>query len=103
MTIWLVMLAAGIITYLIRLSLIATVSRYAIPPRLRQALRFVPPAVLSAIISPELFRHAGYLDLSLGNERLLAGLAAVLVAWRTRSVVWTLLAGMAALYLFRMI
>jgi branched-subunit amino acid transport protein len=34
----------------------------------------------------------------LGNERLLAGLVAVLIAWRTRSVLFTLGGGMATLW-----
>ena len=41
--------------------------------------------------------RGGGLDLSLGNHRLLAGLAAILVAWRTRNTLVTILAGMAAL------
>jgi branched-subunit amino acid transport protein len=66
---------------------------------LRQALRFVPAAVLSAIILPEVVQPAGVLDLSLGNERLLAGLVAVVVAWYTRNVLWTIGAGMVTLWL----
>ena len=46
------------------------------PPLVRQALHYVPPAVLSAIIFPELLLPGGQLDLSMGNLRLLAGLLA---------------------------
>jgi hypothetical protein len=41
----------------------------------------------------------GVLDLSLGNERLLAGLLAVGAAWYTRNVLWTIGVGMAILWL----
>ncbi|MCA9919570.1 MAG: AzlD domain-containing protein, partial [Anaerolineales bacterium] len=56
-------------------------------------------AVLSAIILPELFMPGGALDLSLDNARLLAGLAAILVAWRTKNILWTLAVGMVLLWI----
>ena len=97
MTIWLTILVVGLMTYLIRLSFIAIVGIRPIPERLKQALRFVPPAVLTAIIFPELLVSEGIVDLSADNFRLLAGLAAVFVAWRTRNVAATILVGMAVL------
>ena len=89
------------ITYGIRLSMIVLLGKVEIPIRLKQALRFVPPAVLSAIIFPELLQPGGRLDVSLGNERLLAGLLAMVVAWRTKNVLWTIIVGMAALWLLQ--
>jgi branched-subunit amino acid transport protein len=64
---------------------------------MRRALRFVPPSVLTAIVVPELFVRAGEIQLSPSNFRLAAGLLAVLVAWRTRNTLLTILAGMLAL------
>jgi branched-subunit amino acid transport protein len=103
MEIWLIMVTAGLITFGIRLSFILLFDHLEIPPLLRQALRFVPPAVLTAIIIPEMFMPQGTLDVSLGNSRLLAGLLAVVVAWRTRNIVLTILAGMAALLLLQVL
>ncbi len=100
---WLILLGMGVVTYLTRLSLIALFGRLAVPPIIERALRFVPPAVLSAIIFPELLRPAGAFDLSLGNVRLLAGILAILVAWRTRNVLLTIGAGMVALWVLRAI
>jgi branched-subunit amino acid transport protein len=80
------------------LSFIVLVGQREPPPLVRRALRFVPPAVLSAIIFPELLLPQGVLDISLSNLRLLAGLAAILVAWRTKNTVLTILVGMAALW-----
>ena len=101
MNLWLVIIGMGIITYGIRLSMIVLLGKVEIPIRLKQALRFVPPAVLSAIIFPELLQPGGRLDVSLGNERLLAGLLAMVVAWRTKNVLWTIIVGMAALWLLQ--
>jgi branched-subunit amino acid transport protein len=101
MTTWLILLAAGAITYLIRLSFIALLGRIDVPPLVGRALRFVPPAVLSAIIFPEMLRPNGALDLSLGNVRLLAGLLAAIVAWRSKNVLLTIAVGMVALWVLR--
>ena len=101
MNLWLVIIGMGIITYGIRLSMIVLLGKVEIPIRLKQALRFVPPAVLSAIIFPELLQPGGRVDVSLGNERLLAGLLAMVVAWRTKNVLWTIIVGMAALWLLQ--
>jgi branched-subunit amino acid transport protein len=103
MNVWLTMLLAGILTYAIRLSFILLLGRMEIPPLLRRALRFVPPAVLTAIVFPELLIRDGSLALSPGNPRLLAGILAVAVAWRTKNIVLTIVVGMAALYLFQML
>ena len=65
--------------------------------RAERTLRFVPPAVLTAIIFPELFLPQGSLDVYPGTSRLLAGILAALVAWRTKNVVITILIGMTAL------
>ena len=99
MTLWIAIFGMGIITYAIRLAPIWLLERATISPGWRQALRCVPAAVLSAIILPELFLPGGVLDLSLGNARLLAGLAAILVAWRTKNILWTLAMGMALLWI----
>ena len=101
MNIWLVMLLGGLITFGMRFSLIYLFGRFEIPETIRRALHYVPPAVLSAIIFPELFLQGGALDLSLGNTRLLAGLIAILVAWFTRNTLITILAGMLALFLLK--
>ncbi len=101
MNIWLAIIGMGIITYMIRLTPILLMERVEISGMARQALRFVPAAVLSAIIFPELLMPGGELDISLGNERLLAGLLAAVVAWRTKSVLWTIIAGMAALWILQ--
>jgi len=97
MNIWLVMLSAGLLTYATRLSFILLFGRIDMPPILRRALHYIPPAVLTAIIFPEIFSPNGQPDLSLANPRFLAGVLAALVAWRTRNVVLTILIGMGAL------
>ena len=95
---WLTILGAGAVTFALRLSFIALLGRLQIPPTLGRALRFVPAAVLTAVVIPLLFYENGALEVSLGNARLLAGLVAALIAWRSRSVPLTLGGGMATLW-----
>ena len=94
MNIWLVMLLGGLLTFGMRLSFIYLLARLDVHDVIWRALRFVPPAVLSALVMPALLMPAGHLDLSFGNHRWLAGLVAVVVAWRTRNMLLTILAGM---------
>ncbi|MGA2764865.1 MAG: AzlD domain-containing protein [Spirochaetia bacterium] len=97
MNLWLTMVLAGLLTYAIRLSFILLLERVAMPEWFQRALRFVPAAVLSALIVPGLFDRGGAMDFSVRNPQIWAGLLAVAVAWRTRSVVITIAAGMVAL------
>ncbi len=103
MNIWLVMLIGGLLTFGMRFSLIYLFGRFEVPETMRKALHYVPPAVLSAIIFPELLYSSGSFDLTLGNTRLLAGLVATLAAWYTRNTLITILAGMAALVILQLI
>jgi len=97
MSIWIVIILAGIYTFLIRYSFIALVDRIDLPVWLSSSLKYVPPSVLMVIAVQSLVYPDGTFDISLGNVRLLAGIIAALVAWKTRSVMITILIGMAVL------
>ncbi|MEP6896829.1 MAG: AzlD domain-containing protein [Chloroflexota bacterium] len=103
MNIWLVMLFGGLITFGMRFSFIYLFGRFHIPETLRKALHYVPPAVLSAIIFPELFLQNQKLELSLGNHRLLAGVIAIITAYLTKNTLITILVGMLALFLIQVL
>jgi branched-subunit amino acid transport protein len=96
--VWLAILAIGAITFAFRLSFIALLDRLRLPTVVRQALRFVPVAALTAIILPELLIHDGAIDLSLTNFRLIAGVFAIVVAWRTRNTLATIAVGLLVLW-----
>jgi branched-subunit amino acid transport protein len=101
--IWLIFLLGGLLTFGMRYSFIYLLGMFELPETLRRALRFVPPAVLSAIVLPELVIRTGQFDVSLTNFRLLAGIVAILVAWKTRNTLLTILAGMVALLILEFI
>jgi branched-subunit amino acid transport protein len=98
---WIVMIACGAATFAMRLSFIAAEGRYSPPAWFRAMLPFVPVATLTAIVAPELARPGGAWDLSLANERLVAGVVAAVVAAVTRNVLLTIAIGFAVLWLVR--
>ncbi len=102
-TLWLLIVGMGVTSFGLRGAFLLLLGRRQVPPAVERALRFVPPAVLSALIAPELLYRGGALDVSPGNHRLVAGLLAALVAWRTKNVPLTIGAGMAALLALEML
>ena len=102
MSVLLVFLIGGLLTFAIRFSFIYLLGRGSLPANVRHLLRFVPAAVLSAIVSSELLLHSGGLDLTLQNTRLLAGVLALVVAWRTKNVLLTILVGMGSLMVMQL-
>jgi branched-subunit amino acid transport protein len=101
MSAWLAIVAVGVVTFVLRASFIVFADPQRFPHAFRQALAFVPPAVLAAIVAPGLILRDGAVDLSLGNPRWIAGVLAILVAARTRSVLASIVAGMCALWLLQ--
>ena len=101
MTLWLTVLVIGAATYGLRVAFLARGTPGALPPLVQETLRFVPVAVLSALIFPALLQPSGALDLGTGNPRLFAGILAALVAWRTRNALVTVGSGMAALWVLQ--
>jgi branched-subunit amino acid transport protein len=101
--VWLAIVVAGIGTFLIRFSFIFLFEYLSeVPDGVERALRFVPAAVLAALVVPALVLVEGVPSISLGNERLLAGIVAVVVAWRTESIFATIAVGMVALLALQM-
>ena len=101
MNIWIIMIIGGLLTFATRRSFIFLLDRIKVPDWFRRGLRFVPVAMLSAIILPDLTSPIGTLFLNWRNPQLLAGIVAILVAWKTKNVILTILAGMATLVVFQ--
>lgn len=97
--IWITLLGMGLITFAIRASFLLFSEHFTLSRRLERALKYVPAAVLAAIITPTLVLPEGQIDLSITNVRLLAGIIAAIVAWRSRSILLTIVVGMAALWI----
>ncbi len=90
------------VTFAIRYSLIGVSGRVKLPPVVVLALRFVPPAVLTAIVVPAVLFPEGTLSVGWtvgwavgwGNARLVGAIATVLFAFWKDNLLFTIGAGM---------
>ena len=102
--VWIAIVAIGLATFGFRLSFIYLFGRIDdVPPRIRRPLTYVPPAVLAALVVPDLVTVESTVTATLVDERLIAGVAAGVVAWRTENVFATIAAGMGVLWLLRFV
>jgi branched-subunit amino acid transport protein len=98
---WLAILSVAVVVFLLRASFIVFADPHKFPHLFRQALTFVPPSVLAAIVAPGLLMPGGALDFSFGNERLIAGLVAIVATLFIRNPMAAVVSGMAALWLLQ--
>ncbi|MBK6393657.1 MAG: AzlC family ABC transporter permease [Betaproteobacteria bacterium] len=96
---WVVIVAVGALNYLSRLSFIAFFASREMPPLLARALRFVPAAMLTALVLPMVLAPSWAGTIAGVNPRIPAAIVAAVVAFYTRSTLKTLATGMGALWL----
>ena len=90
-----------LVTFGVRYPVLALVSRVPMPAIVEQGLKYVPPTVLTAIIVPSVLLSDGKLNLSISNAPLFASVAGILVAWRTKNLLLTIVIGMGVLWILR--
>ena len=88
----------ALVTYLTRFTMIAVLGHSAPHPLLHRWLHYVPPAVLAALIVPATLAPGGHVEVGFPAWSVLVG---AIVAWRTRSVLWTIVGGMVTLWFLR--
>ena len=97
---WAVIAIVGVLNYASRLSFIAIFARRRVPALLERAFRYVPAAMLTALVVP----MVAFAPEATGNAdvpRILAAAIAGVVAFHTRSTLRTIAAGMVALWLLQ--
>lgn len=85
-----------LVTFGIRYSMFAASDRVTIPPLVKTALQYVPPAVLTAISVPTVLLPNGDLEIGLGNARIVGAIAACIVGWYSKDLLLTIVVGMGA-------
>lgn len=96
-----VLALAAAVTWLLRISFIALVPAARLPVRVQSALDDVAPAVMAALVVSSLAHGEGIAGLVLSD--VAAALVAALVAWRTRHLAGTVVTGVVAAGLFRLL
>ncbi|MEO0645216.1 MAG: AzlD domain-containing protein [Cyanobacteria bacterium J06650_10] len=94
----LLILGMAIATFSIRYIMFGASSRITLSPALLNALRYVPPVVLSAIVVPEVLLTEGTLFVSYLNARLVGAIAAIIISYFTRNLLLTITMGMAIFF-----
>jgi branched-subunit amino acid transport protein len=99
---WLAFVGIGLTGVVTRCSFLVLGERVRLPPTAERALKHAPAAALASILAPALLLNDGHLDLAPDNFRLLAAIVAAIVMWKSRSMLWTMAAGLAAFTLLRL-
>jgi branched-subunit amino acid transport protein len=99
--VWIVIVLVGTLNYLSRLSFIAFFSRRTMPVLLERALRYVPAAMLTALIVPMIVTAPPTSVAGIAAPRVIAATIAVVVAYHTRSTILTLGCGMVAVWVLQ--
>jgi branched-subunit amino acid transport protein len=98
---WILVGGMAIVAFATRSVFILPGSRFRLPPTAERVLRYAPAAALMAIIVPDIAANHGALAISLGNPRLIGGLAAFAIALSTRNILLTIAGGMLLFTLVR--
>lgn len=99
----LLILGMMLVTFGVRYPMLAIVGRLQLPPTIIRALRYVPVAVLTAIIVPAVVMPEGTIDIRIDNAYLVAGILAFIVSWRAKNLLATIVIGMGGFLLWRAI
>jgi branched-subunit amino acid transport protein len=96
---WFIIGGMTVVTLLPRLTPILLLSDRRLPPVIQRWLSLIAPAILSALLLPELF----FVRDATPVVPLLASVPTFLVAWWTKSLFKTVVVGIAAVALLRLI
>ncbi|MDB9528851.1 AzlD domain-containing protein [Oscillatoria sp. CS-180] len=92
-----------LVTFSTRYLVLAMSGKFQLSQRLLQALNYVPPAVLTAIIVPAVLVEGDTLSLGLTNPRLVGAIAALVVGFWRKNLLLTIVVGMGAFLLWQAI
>lgn len=93
----LLFLGMALVTYLPRMLPVVVLSRFRLPPLLLRWLEYVPVSVLAAMLAKELLLSGGTFPRTPLHPPLLAAVPAFAVGLLTRSLLGTVVAGMASM------
>ncbi len=90
----------ALVTFGIRYPVLAIFSRISISDSFSRTLKYVRPAVLTAIISPIIFFQDEKFAFNFSNTRFVASILTAIIAWRTKNLLLTILLGMLTLWIW---
>ncbi|MFL2886416.1 MAG: AzlD domain-containing protein [Candidatus Pelagibacter sp.] len=91
---WILILISGLITYLLRYSMISLIKKDMLSEKTRTLLGYVPSAVFPALIFPAVLIENTGSFVSYDDPKIIAILIAMLVGFFSRKIVATILSGL---------
>tara|TARA_B100001057_G_scaffold120861_1_gene119591 strand:- start:127 stop:444 length:318 start_codon:yes stop_codon:yes gene_type:complete len=91
---WLTIIIAGLLTYFMRMTMIALISRDMLGDRVKAVLEYVPSAVFPAIIFPAVFINDYGTFIPINDPKIFGALIAVIVGYFSKNIIATILAGL---------
>ena len=92
-------IAAGILTYFTRMTMIALVSRDMLGDRIKAVLAYVPSAVFPAIIFPAIFINDYGTYIEMNDPKILGAIVAIIVGYYSKNVIATIFSGLISYWL----
>ncbi|WDV45341.1 AzlD domain-containing protein [Clostridiaceae bacterium M8S5] len=77
----------AILTYLTRIGSLIILRFTGIPTWLEKIMKYIPTAILTSLIVPSLLLPKGYIDLTLNNHYLIAGIVAIIIAIKKDNII----------------
>mgnify|MGYP001399336287 FL=1 len=96
---WLSIIIAGILTYFMRMTMIALISRDMLGDRIKAVLEYVPSAVFPAIIFPAVFINDYGVFVDINDPKIFGAIVAVIVGYFSKNIIATILAGLVSYWL----
>ena len=92
-------IAAGILTYFTRMTMIALISRDMLGDKVKAVLEYVPSAVFPAIIFPGIFINDFGTFIEMNDPKIFGALVAVIVGYFSKNVIATIFSGLLSYWL----
>ncbi|NLY43731.1 MAG: AzlD domain-containing protein [Clostridiaceae bacterium] len=99
----LIIFGMGLVTYIPRMIPLVILSKFDMPPLFLKWLKYIPVAVLSALLLPGILITEQGFSMGLNNKSFLASLPCFFVAAKTRNLFITVLVGIVSMFILQRI
>ncbi|NLK68828.1 MAG: AzlD domain-containing protein [Clostridiaceae bacterium] len=99
----LIILGMSIVTYIPRALPIIVLSKFKLPDWFLRWLKYIPVAILSALLVPEVVIFEDSVNFSLDNKNLLAAIPSLLVAYKTKNLFVTVSVGIMSMLILNLL
>ena len=95
----LIIIGMSLVTYIPRMLPLVVLSKFDLPPLFLQWLKYIPVAVLSALLAPGVLVVNGHLSLGLNNKYFLASIPCFIIGFWTKNLFITVLVGIVSMFI----